>query len=125
MGAPPRICVWALSAYNNDFEGAGQHLRSRAWVVGRGSGTRAEFRSYEVDAISRGIVGHGAGATFGGERLDGFVVGTRRVDDREDAFAARSKGQIVFGAPACGIGAVADFGIREDFAGAGIDDTHL
>src|SRR5580658_6112168 len=65
-----------LSASYDDYgKRAGNHGRSRAWVVSRGRGARAEFGGYEVDAVGGWIVGHGTGAGLRRQRFDGLVVG--------------------------------------------------
>jgi len=94
-------------------------------VVGGSIGRRAEVGGYGVDAIGGGVVGHGAGAAFGVQRLDCLVGGGGGVDNGENSLAAGGEGEFVPGAVGGGVGPVANGGGGEDFAGCGVQDRHF
>ena len=107
-------CCQLLPSHDDHRKTSGNNAGAGTRILSRGCWTWAELGGDQVDAVSRGVVGHGAGAALGGQGLDGRVIGRRRVDHGQNAFAAGGEGQLVRGIPARGVGAVAD--------GRGCDD---
>jgi len=106
--------------FSNDDDGEGAGLHFAAALAG---GWRFEFGAGEKNFVRFQIEAQGAGGLFCRDIFDdGEFVGRVLVDDGQIAVAAGDEEQVVRRIKRGGVGAVADGGVGDDFAGIGVDD---